>query len=164
MYIRLLMFFQLFFLSAAVSAQCPNGIPSGGNPGCVPPDVYYGSQPNTDPPPLPKTRWKTRWGAIAVGSTESGGGFGVASSMDSKRQAQKTALKMCKDSGGGKECAIQMTYHNQCGVIAWGDVFFATARASTEGQASELALKACSEKSAGCKIFYSNCTYPAKIF
>ncbi len=164
MKIRLLTALALIVLSPVAAAQCPNGIPSGGNPGCVPPDVYYGSQPNSDPPPLPKERWKTRWGAIAIGSTQSGGGLGFSSKMDSKRQAEKAALKMCRDTGGGKECAVQVTYHNQCGVIAWGDIFFATARASTEQEASQLALKACSEKSEGCKVFYSNCSYPAKIY
>lgn len=89
MKIRLLTAVALIVLSPVAAAQCPNGIPSGGNPGCVPPDVYYGSQPNSDPPPLPKERWKTRWGAIAIGSTQSGGGLGFSSKMDSKRQAEK---------------------------------------------------------------------------
>lgn len=159
---RIFILLFIGFFSFSAWSQCPPGIPN--NPGCIPPDVFYGSAPNTDPPPLPSDRWVTRWAAIAVGDTDSGGGFGASRAMPSKRKAQKEALSLCKQSGGGKECKIFLVYHNQCGAVVWGDTYFHLARASKKDEAESLAAAGCAEKTDNCKIFYSDCTYPAKVY
>jgi Domain of unknown function (DUF4189) len=51
--------------------------------------------------------------------------------MKNQRAAEKAALKQCKSRGGGKSCRIQISYADQCAVIAWGDRFYNTARAET---------------------------------
>ena len=98
-------------------------------------------------------------GAIAFDDTI--GGVGTAIGMRSKRKAEKEALIACRKKGGSG-CRIDLTYHNQCGVIAWGDSAATTASAATKEQASERALQTCSEHTEGCKIYYEDCSYPVR--
>lgn len=72
-------------------------------------------------PQVPQGYWETRWDAIAIGSTATGGGVGVSKDMINKRKAEKAAMLQCKATGGGKSCRIARSYYNQCAVIAWGE-------------------------------------------
>jgi Domain of unknown function (DUF4189) len=155
----------ILFLSAPTyaSAQCPAGIPSAGNPQCVPPDVFYNSLPNTDPPPLPSPKWATRWGSIAVGIGPGGGVVGASRDATSKRKAEKEAMKQCRQHTDSRDCRIEISYYNQCGVLAWGENYYHTARAATVSEASGIAISSCNTRTSNCKLFYSNCSYPVRV-
>lgn len=154
-------------LPTAVSAQgCPAGIPSAGNPACIPQDrenspYYQGGQGQGLEP-----RWHLTWGAIA--SDSGTGDIGVAVGKYSKVDAQREALERCADHGATK-CKVLLAYHNQCAAIAWptknGDLVGGTS--VTRGgpsveDASAGALSSCAAKNYGglCKIIYSDCTKP----
>ncbi len=107
--------------------------------------------------------WEDRWGAIAIDPNVNKGGFGTAENMQSKKVAEKHALKQCMNSGGTKTCKIEVSYYNQCAVIAWGDDNYHWARAEFIELASEMALEGCSKDTQNCKIFYSNCNYPVRV-
>lgn len=149
-----------FSCNDALAQSCPMGIPSHGNPACIPPDIFFDTPGNSLPPDVPSPQWQTRWGAVAAGS----GGFGASVNMPSKRKATKEALRSCKKSGGGDKCVVMVSYYNQCAAVAWGDgSYSASARAGRIELAQQLALKACGEQTSGCKVFYSECSYPARI-
>lgn len=148
------------FASTSAIAQCPAGIPSGGNPACVPPDIYYDTPGFSEPPPLPGPQWQTRWGAIVAG----GGGFGASVNMTSKRKAVKEAMRACKSTGGGKSCTLMIAYYNQCAAVSWGDgSYSASASAGKIELARELAQAGCSGQTTRCKVLYSECSYPMRI-
>ncbi|MCC7249824.1 MAG: DUF4189 domain-containing protein [Lysobacter sp.] len=126
--------------------------------------VPYCSQPppkNYVEPSGPQ--WATRWGAIAIDPNAPRGGVGVSSDSKSRRAAEKMAVRLCRSSGGGKTCRIQTSYDNQCGVIAWGDRYYSTANGATVDEAARLALDECAKETSGCRVFYSNCSYPVRI-
>ena len=126
--------------------------------------IPYCSQLSAPPPALPAApEWESRWGAIAVGSTASGGGVGVASDMKTRRSAEETALKQCRDNGGGNTCHIELAYANQCAAIVWGDSYFETASADTKSQAEAEATELCSRQAADCRPYYANCSYPVRV-
>jgi hypothetical protein len=159
------LFFPIAFLFFAIApsslfAQCAPGIPGGGNPSCVPPDVFYNSLPPGAPIPDLGPQWETRWGAVAMG----GGGFGAITDMPSKRKAHKAALAQCKKSGGGNQCKVSISYYNQCAAVAAGD------NSATGGgyapiteTANKLATEQCQKTGGICRIYYSACSYPVRI-
>lgn len=144
-----------FFPGAWGQTACPMGVQAG--------DARCGPSPDTTTAitssAIPEPIWSDRWGAIAFDDTI--GGVGTAIGMRSKRKAEKEALIACRKKGGSG-CRIDLTYHNQCGVIAWGDSAATTASAATKEQASERALQTCSEHTEGCKIYYEDCSYPVR--
>ncbi len=145
--------------STAASAQCRMG--SGPDFGD---GIPYCSQPSPSSYVVPSgPEWESRWGAIAIGSTASGGGIGVASDMKNRRAAEKTALRQCRSSGGGKTCRIELAYANQCGVIVWGDTYFETESAETADKAETEASKVCDRQTSNCRLYYANCSYPVRI-
>ena len=156
--------FITFLLVCSGSAYAQFAPPAGGCPpgmhlegfSCV-----YDRQPADSQPPAP--RWVTRWGAIAVGSTASGGGFGVSTNMKSKRKAEATAIKQCKSTGGGPTCRTALVYHDQCAVVAWGAQSFTVQGAESIEIASELAMRDCNTRTEDCQVFYSGCSYPERI-
>lgn len=111
----------------------------------------------------PAQQWATRWGAIAIGSTILGGGFGVSTGMKSKRKAEAAAVKQCKSTGGGATCKAVFSYHDQCAVVAWGAQRFTIQGAESIELASELAIRDCSAKTEDCQVFYSGCSFPERI-
>jgi Domain of unknown function (DUF4189) len=121
--------------------------------------VYDQASPTTAPP---GEQWATRWGAIAIGSTASGGGVGVSTGMKSKRKAEAAAIKQCKNTGGGSACKA-FAYHDQCAVVAWGAQSYTVQSAESIEIASELAIRDCSAKTADCQVFYSGCSLPERI-
>lgn len=155
----------LLGLSGPAWAQgCPAGIPSAGNPACIPPDrensPYYQGHGGSNRSAAPRAIWADRWGAIAFDNTN--GGVGMAASMSSKRKAEKAAMAQCR-AKGGQGCWIELAYHNQCAAIAWGSRYATTASAATAGQASTRAIETCSQKTDSCKVVYSDCSIPERI-
>ena len=162
MKLQLFLVLCLSLICGAVFAEgnCPDGmvpIGGGGVVGCMP------IEGSSNAPTQPRGHWQTRWGAIAIGSTASGGGVGVSTDMLSKRQAEKAAMVKCKATGGGAECKISLRYYNQCAVIAWGDTSGMVQGAETIKIASELALQKCSVRTTNCKILYSDCSLPVWV-
>lgn len=144
--------------SASSDAKCRMG--SGPDFGD---GIPYCSQLRTTPPASPSgPEWESRWGAIAVGSTASGGGVGVSSDMKTRRSAEETALQQCRDNGGGSTCHIELAYANQCGVIVWGESYFDTASGETKSQAESEATELCSRQTADCRLYYASCSYPVR--
>lgn len=100
----------------------------------------------------PSVRWEDRWGAIAVDSVT--GKTGVAGSKATRRQAEEAALAICAQKGGG-DCKVNLSYANQCGVIAWGNNRTSARFAATLEEASRLALNECAQVSGGtCEVFF----------
>jgi uncharacterized protein DUF4189 len=104
--------------------------------------------------------WADRWGAIAIDNTN--GSVGVAADKASKRKAEKEAMIQCRGKKGSG-CRLEVSYGNQCGVIAWGDNFYATASSTTIEEASAAAINNCSQHTSNCKIYYANCSMPQRI-
>lgn len=117
---RILLLPGCLFVSVAASAQgCPNGIPSAGNPGCIPPTQFNSPYHQSGGDSVERqARWADRWGAIAVDDGEKTIGIGIAEMTSSERAAKKIALEDCRVKGGTK-CVISLAYYNQCGVIVW---------------------------------------------
>ncbi|WP_448098340.1 DUF4189 domain-containing protein [Luteibacter yeojuensis] len=96
------------------SAQCAPGIPSAGNPGCVPtnqPNSPYYQESGPTQPPAQAAVWADRWGAIAI--DDNSGKGGTVSSAASKSNAESEAMQRCVDNGG-IQCKLMITYRNQC--------------------------------------------------
>ncbi|TXI45572.1 MAG: DUF4189 domain-containing protein [Lysobacter sp.] len=147
--------------SAWAEGNCPQGYypiggGNGGWAGCAP--IPNDNAPAPDPGP----QWERRWGAIAVDETV--GRFGGAEGYSSARRAEKAALAACRKNGGSKRCkAMGGAYYNQCGALAWGDQRLEIYSAGTAGEANEYALRACSERTTNCKIYYTGCSYPVRV-
>ncbi|WP_425606010.1 DUF4189 domain-containing protein [Lysobacter firmicutimachus] len=143
-------------------AQCPAGIPN--TPGCIPPDGpgwrhnMPAQQPAPQTAPRPK-QWSSRWGAIAVDDSNSSVGTSVQAA--SKRGAEQEAMAVC-GRAGGNGCRIVLAYQNQCGVLAWGYDYYATARGPSVLEASKIAISECSKSTKDCKISYSDCSLPVR--
>lgn len=137
-------------------AQCPAGIPSAGNPACIPPDrsnsPYY--QPGSGAQSGPTGDWQRRWGAFALDHEV---GLGSARNMKSKRSAEKAAMTVCQ-SKGGRNCKIALTYSNQCGVIIEGDRGHNVAAAESVERAIELGSAICERADSNCQVYYSDCS------
>ena len=166
MRIRLFLLLSGFLFSGLAMAEngCPYGESpiggrSAGNPlGCVPnPQAQELRAPPSQPAP-PRGHWETRWGAIAIGSGETGDGIGLVRNKRSKQEAQQSAMSQCHASGGGRECRISIAYYNQCAVIAWGDKGYAAQGAESLEIASNLAMTKCKLGNKNCKIIYTDCT------
>ncbi len=160
---RLFLVISLFFLSNASLAEsgCPDGFSPNQIQGQQAPSCYpipgYNNQVQ-EQPQISQGHWETRWGAIAVGSTMGGGGVGVVINSKDKKTAEISALSQCHINGGGSECRIEISYYNQCAVVAWGDNYYSTASSATIERASKIALKTCKSKTQNCKIYYADCT------
>lgn len=160
-------FFIVLLIGCSGSVWAQFAPPAGGCPpgmhlegfSCV-----YDRQPaaaaNSAPP---AHQWATRWGAIAIGSTASGGGFGVSTKMKSKRKAEAAAIKQCKSTGGGATCKAAFAYYDQCAVVAWGTKSFTIQGAESIEIASGLAIRDCSAKTEDCQVFYSGCSFPERV-
>jgi hypothetical protein len=161
----------LFALACAIgmsvaSAQCAPGIPSAGNPGCIPPNQptspYYQGQDNVEtqaPTELP-AQWADRWGAISLDDVDSKAGATIGKS--SKREASRGALAVCKEHGGS-HCEVVITYHNQCAAVAQKDTggTAGLASAASIDEAIDLAIQKCSDSS--CRVIYSACSYAEQV-
>lgn len=154
-----------FFLVASGWAHAEQGCPDGfipnaaGTPGvaCVP-----GQAPNWGggAPRAPEVRWAKRWGAFA--SDSQSGAVGSAAGLSSKSKAEKAAISHCR-SKGGTDCRPLLSYHNQCGAVAWGDGNIQASSAASKEEASSRALSFCGAKSKNCEIFFSECSFAERV-
>jgi hypothetical protein len=149
----------------AMAQSCPSGIPSAGNPMCLPPGAAGSPYNSSSAPPSsePSMHWKKTWGAIAFSST---GEVGATTAQPSRRKAQKEALERCVH-WGGTDCSIQLAYQNQCAAVAWPSVpgvRSAVVSAGSVEEASGKALSLCNKDGGACKIVYSDCTPPVLVY
>ena len=90
------------------------------------------------------------------------GKTGVAGSKATRQKAEEAALAICAQKGGG-DCKVNLSYANQCGVIAWGNNRTSARFAATLEEASRLALNECAQVSGGtCEVFFSDCSMPVR--
>jgi len=163
-------------LLASGVAYAENGCPPGQLPAqangvitsCTPiPSGYYQQEA---PQPRPSGRWIKTWGAIAMGSTDSGTIFGVTTGKLSEAEAEADALRRCS-SRGLKNCEVVLKYHNQCAAVAEPQIDgrpfnggrISLAGSSTVSEASNRVLEDCkktnkSTPEAECKVVYTACT------
>lgn len=145
-------------------AQCAPGVPSAGNPGCIPPNQpnspYYQPQPSGEVPPAPRPVWADRWGAVALDTTTGSAGFATGES--SKKDASRAAINDCAGAGS-QNCKVLISYYNQCAALAQedgGGVVYAATSADL-GDAKTKALSDCGKSS--CSVVYSNCVAPQRV-
>lgn len=163
--VKFLLSITLYFLSAAASAQCGAGIPSGGNPLCIPPDRYNNQNNNqSQTAPVQQTivirqKWADRWGAIIYDQVNPV--IGVSHGLDSEQAAIKVASSDCRSNGGG-QCSDPFVFNNQCAALAAvkGGGYFAAA--SSEEKAMTNALKMC-KKGQQCIPYYSSCSHAEAV-
>lgn len=156
-----------FCIAGRAAAQnCPDGIPSGGNPHCIPPDrpesPYYngsGAYINTLPtqPRVMQGYWADRWGAVAY--DEVLGKVGISTSQKSKIISEKAAINNCTKRGGSK-CVVKYSYRNQCIAIIAGDNDSSIQGGSNLSIATDLGYKKCKSKDTNCREFYAGCSMP----
>lgn len=171
-FLRFLLLSGLISTASVTVAHAEQGCPDGFMPNpvwtqgqqyCIPSGTPSGSGYAAPQPSEP--RWAKRWGAIAYDPDT--GKVGVANDMKSKRKAVSFALDSCR-SKGGRACAVNIDYSNQCAVFVYGGegeyVSHASSSAATEEEAAGRALSTC-KQSAGvdCQVFYSGCTYPERV-
>lgn len=157
--------FSVFASSVRAEQGCPDGfVPNPtwaqGQQQCIPGSANTNYDAGSYSTPG-ASRWKSKWGSIALDAVS--GMTGVAGSRPSRKKAEKDSIDMCRKKGG-KDCRVQISYANQCGVIAWGNQRTATANAPTVEEASSQALAICKEAAGTeCEIFFSDCSLPERI-
>lgn len=159
---RMLLAFSLLVMSGYVMAEgahCPSGyypVSSPGVMGCAPiPGYGDSSQPSQSSP----QKLQTRWGAIAVDGRK--GSLGTSVGMQSKVEAESTAMMECR-AKGGDNCEVDLTYYNQCAVMILGSSKLNTASAATIEEATQIGMKTCAASDTGCHVYYSDCSYAAQ--
>ena len=151
---------------SATHSQCAPGVPSAGNPGCIPQDrpesPYFHGNPDqlNSGAPEPRPIWSDRWGAVAIDKNT--GEAGASVGQPGKSEATSSALRNCAERGG-LHCEIAISYHNQCAAIALASSWLVTAHAATQIEAKSMALQECSQKRKDCVIAYSACSFPERI-
>jgi hypothetical protein len=157
--------FCFLYMPLAYS-QCAPGVPSAGNPGCIPqdrpespnfrgnPDQLYNQAPQ------PEAVWADRWGAVAIDMDT--GQAGAAVDQASKSAALSAALKNCA-LNGSPHCEIAIAYHNQCAAIVWASSAQITAHAATQSDARSMAMQECTKSHVDCRMVYSACSLPERI-
>lgn len=145
-------------ISFDANAQCPAGIPSGGNPSCIPPSAWPQNAPAQQS--APRERWESRWGAIATDAPNAA--LGTSTGMRSKRQAERQALSECKKKGGSK-CILDVSYFDQCAILVTGDKKYSVHTAISVERASEIGMRQCSNDDTNCRVYYSNCSVPQLV-
>jgi hypothetical protein len=155
------------FLSTAGSAfaQCAPGIPSAGNPGCIPPD-QMGSPYNSEQPQAEQreqVRWADSWGSLAVATDPRSSQAGFSENVSSEADATAQAIANCERNGPAK-CATSLTYHNQCVAAAQqvGGGRLSMSTAASQDGAKERALDHCGGGSS-CSIVYQGCSVPKRL-
>ena len=162
---------SFFLLSGNVAAQCGMGIPSAGNPNCVPPGMpgspyvtapqNNSRQPVYQQPIIIKHEWADRWGAMVVDNVHPVTGFSTGA--PSKNDAMRLAKADCLNKGGG-ECDNLFAYRNQCAVmiaVKGGGVYYRSAPYAEIAEAD--GMKICADNKETCRVIYSNCSLPEAV-
>ena len=142
---------------SARAQNCANGIPQGGNPACIPPDVP-GSPYYVPPEPEPTGRWVKTWGAVSTDVPK--GKIGYTVGKLSKELAEQLATLHCIESGGSK-CEVLFTFRNQCAAVVWPTLggHITTSTGATPEAASQSALETCESAGGnGCQVFVAECS------
>ncbi|MGN6480814.1 DUF4189 domain-containing protein [Luteibacter sp.] len=149
----------------AAHSQCAPGVPSAGNPGCIPANQpnspYYRDDASGLVVQQPQPRWESRWGAIAVDLKLAKGGTAV--DQDSESAASRGSLDRCA-SNGGTSCEVIQVFKNQCAAVVQptGGGPLSTATAATAEEAVSRALNRCGEGDR-CLMIFKECSLPARI-
>ena len=156
-------FVALAMVATEVSAQCGPGIPGGGNPSCVPPDVFYGSLPNGRAV-QPVFIWEERFGAVAIDRGKDV--FGAGAGYKSSKKALKKAIKRCVSNGGTEDgCTAGANwYSNGCGVVADSVIglFYLTGADLTRTRLD--VLWDCEQQSGqACRLVSGECSLPVSV-
>ncbi|WP_411906454.1 DUF4189 domain-containing protein [Rhizobium mayense] len=153
------------FLSSGsdAGAQCAAGIPSAGNPGCIPPSAPNSPYNPSDDYPLPSgpddtvpPEWHDSWGAVTM--DEGTGSAGEARNQLSKAAATDMAMQQCRI--GGQHCKVIIAYYNQCVAIAQvkgRTGFFIAASRAYQSDADRYVMSECRSHGA-CEIVYRACS------
>ncbi|MGA7439307.1 MAG: DUF4189 domain-containing protein [Luteibacter sp.] len=152
--------------AGAAAAQCAPGIPSAGNPGCIPPNQqnspYYQDQDvNAQAAPAqPQPVWQDRWGAIALDGVDIKAG--ATTGKNTERDAKSGAMEICKNHGGS-HCEVVISYYNQCAAVAQRPTggFTGVASGPTMEKAKDLALQKCGDGT--CQVVYSACSVAEQV-
>lgn len=165
---KLSLVFCLMSVSGYATAEggsCPVGYyPIGGQGamGCAPIPNYQGGGEQGSAV-APQAQWLKTWGAIAIDETVNNGGIGTVTGLPDRRAADAAALSQCRSSGGSDGCKLLLSYRNQCAVIVSGAKYLNAHSAETVERASSWAIEECSQRTTGCKIYYSACSAPVRI-
>lgn len=63
-----------------------------------------------------------------------------------------------------KKCKIQITYHNQCGVLAVGETTLIAATGPDIKETTQRAMDLCArDGNQNCEPYYAACSYPERI-
>lgn len=162
---KILLAMGLMGLNGSVWAQgCPAGIPSAGNPACIPPDrensPYYQGHGGSNRPAAPRMIWADRWGAIATDGASAS--VGTVVSLSSKGKAEKAAMAQCRAKGGGG-CKVIFAYYNQCAVVVTGNNQHLAQGAATIDEASRLGIEKCKALDTNCNVYYAECSMAERI-
>lgn len=107
--------------------------------------------------------WANRWGAVAIDMTLGGAGISSSSGMDKRKTAERLALAACRRKGG-TQCKIEISYYNQCAVIALGSKAFSSSSAASLEEAKRLGLEKCSQSGdINCEVHFSECSFPERV-
>ncbi|WP_425478316.1 DUF4189 domain-containing protein [Frateuria defendens] len=157
--------FCSFILTSVAWSQCAPGIPSAGNPGCIPPNqsnspYAQGEAVRQHAAPI-QAVWADRWGAIAMdGNT---GEAGTVVGYATQSEAVSAAIGDCS-SKGAKNCKPLLIYHNQCAAVAQSTEGALNASgAPTLDEAKSLSIERCGQHGGKCNVVYSDCSYPVRV-
>ncbi len=85
--------------------------------------------------------------------------------MPTRYDAQEMAVGRCR-AQHGSICKVSSFYRNGCGVTVAdaSGKYYSTDGCATRQEASEKALPTCKgDGHAGCHLYYSGCSFPARI-
>lgn len=122
--VKLLLLSGVYLISGSVVAQCGMGVPSAGNPNCIPPSVQgspYGNSRGTSQPPVQQQpiiirhEWADRWGAMVLDDVNPVTGFSTGAK--SKQEALNLAKSDCFFKGGGG--GVPICLHTKTSARSW---------------------------------------------
>lgn len=113
-------------------------------------------QPQSPPPP----QWESRWGAITTDVQH--GVVGSSTGELNASAAEQRAITDCKTKGG-KDCQVQISFSNGCGVMLVGKKTFNLNMGETEAIATQKAMQTCSANDTDCQVYFSICSPPARL-
>lgn len=94
------------------------------------------------------------YGAIAYSIPDRG--YGFSDGLSDRKDAEKVAMDYCRPNG--KKCKPIMWFQNSCGSVAADRKKVGWARASTDMEAQEKALKMCKKKGGkNCQSIITHC-------
>lgn len=114
-------------------------------------------------PVAQRIKWMgNRYGAFAISTST--GWSGWANNAPTRRSAERTALRMCRERGRGvSDCKIKISFYNQCGSVVGGANHSGYGTAGDLNVARELATRRCEALGPECKVFWEGCSYPAHM-